>query len=37
MPNIDNVIIVNEQETITVDISAYFRNKAIVARFENSE
>lgn len=37
MSQIDNVIIVNEQETITVDISAYFRNKAIVARFENSE
>ncbi len=35
--NIDNVIIVNDMEVIQTSIDAYFKNKAIVARFENSE
>lgn len=34
--NIDNVIVVNEQEIITVSISGYFKNAAIVAHFENA-
>lgn len=34
--NIDNIIIVNEQEVITTSIDGYFRNVAIVARFENN-
>lgn len=37
MPNIDNVIIVNEQEIIMTSIDEYFQNKAIVARFENTD
>lgn len=35
--NIDNIIIVNEQEVITTSIDGYFKNLAIVGRFENSE
>lgn len=35
--NIDNIIVVNEQEIITTSIDGYFKNLAIVARFENSE
>lgn len=35
--NIDNIIIVNEQEIITTSIDGYFKNLAIVCRFENSE
>lgn len=35
--NIDNIIIVNEQEVITTSIDGYFKNLAIVARFENSD
>lgn len=35
--NIDNIIVVNEQEVITTSIDGYFKNLAIVARFENSE
>ena len=35
--NIDNIIIVNEQEIITTSIDGYFKNLAIVARFENSD
>lgn len=33
---IDNIIVVNLQEVITTSIDGYFRNLAIVARFENS-
>lgn len=35
--NIDNIIIVNEQEIITTSIDGYFKNLAIVARFEADE
>lgn len=34
--NIDSIIVVNEQEIITTSIDGYFKNLAIVARFENS-
>lgn len=34
--NIDNIIVVNEQEIITTSIDGYFKNLAIVGRFENS-
>lgn len=33
--NIDNIIVVNEQEIITTSIDGYFKNLAIVGRFEN--
>lgn len=35
--NIDNIIVVNEQEIITTSIDGYFKNLAIVCRFENNE
>ena len=34
--NIDNIIVVNEQEIIQTSIDGYFKNLAIVGRFENS-
>lgn len=33
--NIDSIIVVNEQEIITTSIDGYFKNLAIVCRFEN--
>lgn len=33
--NIDNIIVVNEEEIITTSLDGYFKNVAIVARFEN--
>lgn len=35
--NIDNIIVVNEQEIITTSIDGYFKNLAIVGRFENTD
>ena len=34
--NIDEIIVVNEQEIITTSIDGYFKNLAVVAKFENS-
>lgn len=34
--NIDNIVIVNEMETITTSVDGYFKNLAIVAEFENA-
>lgn len=34
--NIDNIIVVNEQEIITTSIDGYFKNVAIVGKFENA-
>ena len=34
--NIDNIIIVNDQEIVTTSIDGYFKNNAIVAKFENA-
>ena len=35
--DIDNIIVVNEQETITTSIDAYFKNIAILAEFANTD
>lgn len=35
--NIDSIIVVNEQEIITTSIDGYFKNLAIVARFEDDD
>lgn len=35
--NIDSIIVVNEQEIITTSIDGYFKNLAIVARFEDND
>jgi len=35
--NIDNIILVNEAEIISVSIDGYFKNHAIVADFENAD
>ena len=34
--NIDNIVIINEMETVTTSIQGYFLNEAIVAEFENA-
>lgn len=34
--DIDNIIVVNEQEVILTSIDGYFRNLAVVAKFENA-
>lgn len=34
--NIDNIIVVNEEEIIQVSIDGYFKNVAIVGKFENA-